>query len=525
MPRRRSRWDKLWNLDTFFWGWRPSPNGQLVILDETELTVVNPDDSIAARFPLILDTRYDPQLVVQPDGRILIFNEDFTTINGVSVPHPGFARLNPDGSVDMTFRPAVDFQGQGDIYPIPLSDGRILVYPVVLVPNGSLDNTFHLDPLIPDPEAVVEDAQGKLIFAAAFPPLRDGAVQSVFRSNRDGSLDTTFTSVQVDGDVLHLLSQPDGKILVETATDGPGDGLHLTRLNQDGSIDPAFKATVPGPADYLSVLLLDGSKVLVMGPGPAIYRLNADGSLVKAFPVRLVLHSPDSGPTIRAMTLQSGRLRIVGEFVEVNGSPRFGAARLLLDEAPSTAAVIAPDPSYGFTAYWNYRNSGFEGMGDAQITVRRLGDTRGSATVNYRTQDGSAIAGKDYKAVSGTLSFAPFAVEKSFNLPILDTGIFEPDKALQLVLSPGSGVAAFAPPATFVIHKDEVRIQGLKFDGSSWALQFNSDPGSHYILESSPDLVRWELVDSLIAYDEISFLSDYGQPLLNQRFFRIKRGF
>jgi hypothetical protein len=91
-----------------------------VIWDQTQLTVVNPDDSIAARYPLIIDTPYEPQFVVQSDGQILIFNEDFTTINGVLVPHPGFARLNPDGSVDMSFRPAVDFQGQSDFYPIPL---------------------------------------------------------------------------------------------------------------------------------------------------------------------------------------------------------------------------------------------------------------------------------------------------------------------------------------------------------------------------------------------------------------------
>jgi hypothetical protein len=167
-------------------------------------------------------------------------------------------------------------------------------------------------------------------------------------------------------------------------------------------------------------------------------------------------------------------------------------------------------------------------MGDAQVTVRRLGDTTAPATVNYRTQDGSAIAGKDYTAVSGTLSFAPFEVEKSFNLPIRDTGVFEPDKELQLILSAGSGVAAVGPPTTFVIHKDQVRIQSLQFDGSSWALQFNSDPGSNYILEASPDLVRWGLVNSLVslvAYDEISTLRDYAAPLLIQRFFRIRRGY
>src|SRR5262249_55765462 len=158
----------------------------------------------------------------------------------------------------------------------------------------------------------------------------------------------------------------------------------------------------------------------------------------------------------------NGKLRIAGDFYEVNGLPRFGAARLLLDEAPATAAVIAPDSNYNPTLpYWN---EGYPGMGQAQITIRRLGDTLGSATVHYQTQDGSAIAGMDYTAVSGELTFGPFEVEKSFVLPILDHGGFEPDKMLQLVLSPSPGVASIGPPATFIIHGNEVKIQSLQFD-------------------------------------------------------------
>ena len=84
------------------------------------------------------------------------------------------------------------------------------------------------------------------------------------------------------------------------------------------------------------------------------------------------------------MTLSSGRLLIVGHFGVVNDLPSdYGLARLLMDDAPSSVAVFP---------YWRNRE-GFEGMGEAEITVRRLGDVRGAATVNYRTQDGSAHGG------------------------------------------------------------------------------------------------------------------------------------
>jgi hypothetical protein len=304
---------------------------------------------------------------------------------------------------------------------------------------------------------------------------------------------------------VNLLVQPDGKVLVD-----------LTRLNQDGSVDQTFNPQIPFP--FPAVVLLDGPKLLV-ADRQTIYRLNADGSLDKAFPFRLRMNYLP--PSIHGMALQNGKLRIVGDFYEVNGLPRFGATRLLLDEAPATGAVIAPDSNYNHLApYWN---EGYPGMGQAQITIRRLGDTLGPATVHYQTQDGSAIAGRDYTAVSGDLTFGPFEVEKSFALPILDHGGFEPDKMLQLLLSPGPGVDSIGPPTTFIIHGNEVKIQSLQFDGSHLDLQFNAVPGGNYILEGSADLVNWAPLESYQAFDYAGFFGEDASTV-SQQFFRIKIG-
>lgn len=48
-----------------------------------------------------------------------------------------------------------------------------------------------------------------------------------------------------------------------------------------------------------------------------------------------------------------------------------------------------------------------EGAGSVTFAVNRSGSFDGAVSVQFATADGSAIAGQDYAAVSGTLSWAP----------------------------------------------------------------------------------------------------------------------
>lgn len=56
-------------------------------------------------------------------------------------------------------------------------------------------------------------------------------------------------------------------------------------------------------------------------------------------------------------------------------------------------------------------------------------------TVDYATQDESAVAGLDYTAVLGTLSFAPGEITKTFEAPILGDQQYEQDELFTLSLS------------------------------------------------------------------------------------------
>ncbi len=56
-------------------------------------------------------------------------------------------------------------------------------------------------------------------------------------------------------------------------------------------------------------------------------------------------------------------------------------------------------------------------------------------TVAYETSDGTAVAGEDYTAVSGILTFTGGATEAQLLVPILDDQLVEPDETFMLALS------------------------------------------------------------------------------------------
>ena len=83
-----------------------------------------------------------------------------------------------------------------------------------------------------------------------------------------------------------------------------------------------------------------------------------------------------------------------------------------------------------------------ETAGNVTISVQRIGDTTGSATVQFAASDGSATAGSDYGTLgvttppAGTVGFAPGQIVTTFTIPILNTGSScEGDETVHLSLS------------------------------------------------------------------------------------------
>ena len=133
-----------------------------------------------------------------------------------------------------------------------------------------------------------------------------------------------------------------------------------------------------------------------------------------------------------------------------------------------------PGPAAGALQFSSATYSIGENGGSATITVVRDGGTAGSVTVDYATSDGSATAGADYTAASGTLTFAQGEASKTFTVPILDDGNAETDETVNLTLTNATGGATLGtvPTAVLTIIDNDTASSGpgtLQFSAASYS--------------------------------------------------------
>ena len=94
--------------------------------------------------------------------------------------------------------------------------------------------------------------------------------------------------------------------------------------------------------------------------------------------------------------------------------------------------------------------------GEGVVTLTRVGNLNDAVTVSYVTQDGSARAGQDYAAASGTLTFASGEETKTIRVPVLDDAIREgEERFLVQLVNPSANAVLGAPSETQVVIVDD----------------------------------------------------------------------
>ena len=292
----------------------------------------------------------------QPDGKALVAGL-FTSLNGTN--RGRIARLNSDGSLDLTFDPGTG--ANSDVLAIARhTDGRILIcgeFTSVngtnrqriarLHPNGSLDTTF--DPGL-GADATVRSlavqADGKVLVAGDFTFVGGTNRNRIARFNGDGTLDTAFNPGSgANGPIESVVLQPDGKVIVggEFTSFHGTSRPRVARLHSNGTIDTAFNPGAGADGVVLSVAVDSSNRVLIGGEfftfqgvlRRHVARLHANGSLDASF-------DPGVGAndTVTTVALQpDGEVLVGGFFNTFNAIGRSGVARLDV-ESPSPTLLI-----------------------------------------------------------------------------------------------------------------------------------------------------------------------------------------
>lgn len=236
------------------------------------------------------------------DGKMLI-GGTFTGVQGYAAN--SVARLNADGTVDTTFNgPGIygTFGLGAPVYAVEaLPDGKILV-------AGN-------------------------IFGAAPGEIGPG----IRRLNPDGSIDPSFTVVQLDGNrtVYDMVVQPDGKIIIAGSFFVVGipfpQNRSIVRLNADGSVDTTFIGTASGKTIQDLEMLSDGKVVAVGGSTtqslPYIAKFETNGAVDPTFAVS----ETGNGRLEVVKILSSGKLLVAGGYSSLRGTSQGGISRLTAD--------------------------------------------------------------------------------------------------------------------------------------------------------------------------------------------------
>lgn len=283
-------------------------------------------------------------MALQPDGKIVIGGA-FTRINGVS--RNRIARLNVDGSLDVTFDPglgaddrvrsvALQSNGKvvigGDFFEVN-QFGRLRI--ARLNANGSVDTTF--DPGTGADEevfSVVPQPDGRVLIGGYFLNVNDVPRNYIARLNSNGSVDDSFDpGAGPDLDVDSIALQSDGKVVI-------GGGFAMVngfirgcvaRLHPDGSVDESFDPGLGADFHVGTVVIQTDGKVIATGnfgsfngvPRNNVVRLNTDGAVDSSF-------DPGNGADggVYAAAIQSGKVTLGGAFKLVNGFARNYIVRL-----------------------------------------------------------------------------------------------------------------------------------------------------------------------------------------------------
>ncbi|MCC5807824.1 MAG: immunoglobulin domain-containing protein [Opitutales bacterium] len=386
---------------------------------------INPDGSVDPSFQtagtqqwLSGGINYINHLIVAPDDKVVVAGGFRGVRNANDDPfmtRHGIARLNADGSLDTGF--ALDLTQFG-VNPGLVGSARVIVYQIErdaggnyyivgeisgtgpniqifarLFPNGSRDFSFAPD--LPEARwnSVALDRQGRITVT--------GLVTSnptvMYRVFADGSLDSTFTA---PGGLFGVMAQPlqidsAGRFLYTA-------GNQLRRILPDGSIDPTFTGT----ADWAVWATTPSWNVATTAPDGRIYAGGFFNRVNGEEPVK---------------------------FVRFEGNP---VANAFVLDATSVSVV--------------------ENAGTLYLSVSRLGDGSGAASVDYTTANGTALPGTDFAATSGTLTWADGETgPKFFAIALIDNAVADGDKTFSVNFSGASGAPIDGPTITAITILDD----------------------------------------------------------------------
>jgi chitinase len=207
-----------------------------------------------------------------------------------------------------------------------------------------------------------------------------------------------------------------------------------------------------------------------------------------------------------------------GFFVPITDNDQLGGNRSFTVQLTSpfdgtlglaTATVTITDDEVSYVGFTLAKRWVDENNGTVPLAVVRTGSTNRQVSVRYATVNGTALAGSDYNATSGTLTFAAGETNKAISLTLRTDAITEAAESMYVRLSSPTGTslgthtnlevvirnsaAASMPALASELAADpSLGIESLAFAGPDQLRLHIIGPSQvGFVLEASTNLVDW----------------------------------
>lgn len=301
-------------------------------------------------------------MAVQNDGKIVI-GGNFTTYRGVARNH--IARINPDGSLDTTFKPGTG--ANGDVNEVALlSDGRIMIggdftkynlstrnYVARLHSNGSLDTSFNTFPAVDGEVETLHLISGDRVYIGGhFNNVGGVSRNGIAMLRANGTLETSFDPGNgADGIVYDLDATRIEEVVIvgDFTTVGKDTRNRVAWLEQDGTLSKTFEPILGADNTVRTVVMGYGDKPIIGGlfttvegvSRSRIARMNTDGSADTSF-------DPGTGannPVYDLSTQNDGKVLVAGGFTLMDNVAHYRITRLAADGSLDTGLDAGAGPN------------------------------------------------------------------------------------------------------------------------------------------------------------------------------------
>ncbi|MDM8527234.1 Calx-beta domain-containing protein [Anaerolineales bacterium HSG24] len=211
-----------------------------------------------------------------------------------------------------------------------------------------------------------------------------------------------------------------------------------------GTPAPATSATSAVPTTIASATSAVPTVATVVPPVPTLPPVTVAPTVPTLPPVTVVPTVPTLPPATVAPTVPLATA--IPTTVPATAIPTNAPTKKPTSSTVSRPVLTFVQPTFSVV----------EGDAVATIRVKLAFSSHGTVSVDYTTQDGTAVAGQDYTLTQGQLVLNAGQTEASFTVPILNDSLDEGQESVTLLLSNPVGVSIGTPnPASLLISDDD----------------------------------------------------------------------